>query len=333
MISKFKKVSAILLIFYIVSVISADPFQSDYIPNYLKKSVKTIRDNDKKNFRLTDDTKPSHYNVELFLNDVEGDRFDGSVEIIFEATKPNVKFVVLNADGIKIVKDENEVEDVLVYLATDEEKNSILLNVKYVEEYEKIEFHLKEALDINEKYIIEIMYSGKLHDEKEMRGLYKSYYWNGEKENREKKTLYTTHFGQQARRLMPCWDEPEFKATFDFAIHRNNETHSSESISNAKIKSTNEIDLDHVVDTFETTSKISTYILALVVSDFAVDVSGTFEVHARPEAIKQAKYALEIGPGLIKSFEKQLAYPYYNTTSVKKMSMAAIPDFSAGGKI
>lgn len=73
---------------------------------------------------------------------------------------------------------------------------------------------------------------------------------------------------------------------------------------------------------------MSTYLLAFVVSDFESLSDGNFRVWARPEAIESARYALEVGPKVLKFFEQyfNISYP------LPKLDMIALPDFSAGGE-
>lgn len=84
-------------------------------------------------------------------------------------------------------------------------------------------------------------------------------------------------------------------------------------------------------DTFKTTVKMSTYLLAFIVSQF--DHTETLErntVYARPHEIDEGKgqYALEIGEKVLKGIEEFLSVDY----SLEKMDQAAIPNnyFAAG---
>lgn len=51
-----------------------------------------------------------------------------------------------------------------------------------------------------------------------------------------------------------------------------------------------------------------------------------FKIWARRDAIEQVEYAKEIGPKVLRFFEKTFKAPY----PLPKMDMIAIPDFSAG---
>lgn len=87
-----------------------------------------------------------------------------------------------------------------------------------------------------------------------------------------------------------------------------------------------------VRDIFGSTPKMSTYLLAFIVSEFTVreNTQQTFGVVARPEASAQTQYALDIGQAILQKLDEWTDYPYASVPEMTKMHMAALPDFSAG---
>lgn len=300
----------ILVIFSCVEAHQSNPFQP--FQHYLRSHEKyddLSRVEDAK-YRLGDETFPLHYDVKLKFNTTQGPVFTGDVQITFQAKVDGINVVVLNGENIDI-KDPN---DVKIY-----QKGNTA--VQYFEKfnynvtYQKFTFTTDKPLNSNIDYIISIKYTGQLKDD--LLGVYYSEY----KQENVTKTLIATHFGQFARRMMPCWDEPRFKAEFKFTVERDAHLKSR---SNAQLERT-----DGNTDFFKTTTKISTYILALVISDFNVVEKDKFGVLARPNAIGDTEYALVVGPKLIKAFDDWTDMPYHQITGVDKMELGAIPDFFA----
>lgn len=93
---------------------------------------------------------------------------------------------------------------------------------------------------------------------------------------------------------------------------------------------------NRVADIFEWTPKMSTYLLAFIVSKYeslqSTDSSKPFGVFARPQAKAQANVALDFGIKMLDKFNAYLGIDYYAVQNITKMDMAAIPDFSAGGE-
>lgn len=79
---------------------------------------------------------------------------------------------------------------------------------------------------------------------------------------------------------------------------------------------------------------MSTYLLAFIVSEFKVreNLQKTFSVYSRPKAYPQTEYSFEWGQKMLAKFDEYFDYKYSSVPEMTKMSMAALPDFSAGGK-
>ena len=110
--------------------------------------------------------------------------------------------------------------------------------------------------------ILEMTYSYTLG--KNLVGFYRSSYKDSSGATH---WLGTTHFEPtDARRAFPCFDEPALKANFTISI-----THSSSlnAHSNMPVVSVSEPDKDKVTTSFATSVKMSSYLVAFVVSNFS----------------------------------------------------------------
>lgn len=90
--------------------------------------------------------------------------------------------------------------------------------------------------------------------------------------------------------------------------------------------------IELVHETFEKTPIMSTYLVAFIVSEFKCRENNdrTFSVCSRPNAYAQTEYSFDVGQTLLKNFDKLFEYPYSSVPEMKKMTMVALPDFSAG---
>lgn len=84
-------------------------------------------------------------------------------------------------------------------------------------------------------------------------------------------------------------------------------------------------------DVFEVTPKMSSYLLAFIVSKYEGNKDKTVGVYARPQAMAQTKLSSDFAASMLTKFDEFLGLPYA-TAGNAKMDMAAIPDFSAGGE-
>ncbi|XP_007567583.1 aminopeptidase N-like [Poecilia formosa] len=178
-----------------------------------------------------------------------------------------------------------------------------------------------------QKYRLDTVFTGELADD--LGGFYRSEYI----EDGVKKVIATTQMqATDARKSFPCFDEPALKAYFDITLIHDKET---VALSNGAEKESKPVTINgqEVQQTvFERTEKMSTYLLAFIVSDYDF-IQDTIDkvqirIYARKPAITagQGSYALNITGPILKFFEE-----YYNSTyPLPKSDQIAIPDFNAG---
>ncbi len=173
------------------------------------------------------------------------------------------------------------------------------------------------------EHTVSLKFSGKITDA--MHGLYPCYF----EHDGIKKELFATQFeSHHAREVFPCVDEPEAKATYDISLT----TQPGVTVlSNQPIKQQQE-EGGLVVSEFETTPRMSSYLVAWVVGELhkksantkdGVEVSVWATPAQRPEALD---FALEHAVKTIEFFDEYfgVAYP------LQKCDQVALPDFSSG---
>ncbi|PKU32289.1 aminopeptidase n [Limosa lapponica baueri] len=186
---------------------------------------------------------------------------------------------------------------------------------------------LDGKLQQNQRYRLFSSFIGELADD--LAGFYRSEYVD----SGETKVVATTQMqAADARKAFPCFDEPAMKANFSVTL-----IHPSDhkAISNMPAKSTRQVVIDNVnwnVTEFETTPKMSTYLLAFIVSqfDYRENMSDNvlIRIWGRPKAIaeNQGDYALQVTGPILKFFERHYSTPY----PLPKSDQVGLPDFNAG---
>lgn len=172
-------------------------------------------------------------------------------------------------------------------------------------------------------HIVEIEFTGTITDA--MHGLYPCYF---EVDGSKKELLATQFESHHAREVFPCVDEPAAKATFDLTL--TTET-GVEVLGNMPIESQRSED-DILITRFETTPRMSSYLLAFVVGELQKKTATTkdgvevnvWATHAQPAAALD--FPLDIAVRTIEYYDEYFgtAYP------LPKADHVALPDFSSG---
>lgn len=253
--------------------------------------------------RLIDYFVPEHYDLHIQINSGEH-TFEGSVMITGKSVGEG-QSIKLHAKDLTI---NSAMIDDMEATFTSGEHDELALAV--------------DELPAGE-HMVKLSFSGTITDP--MHGLYPCYY----KHNGLKKELFATQFeSHHAREVFPCVDEPAAKATFD--LHLSTDTGQTV-LSNMPVKSQS-TENDRLVTSFETTPRMSTYLLAFVVGEIhkktaktksGVEV-GVWATVAQPE--NSLDFALKSAVELIEFYEDYFDTPY----PLPKSDHIALPDFSAG---
>jgi len=166
---------------------------------------------------------------------------------------------------------------------------------------------------------LDISYGGKLNDK--LRGFYLS--------KTKARSYGVTQFeSTDARRAFPCFDEPALKATFELSLVLDS---ADTAISNTLARSdvANSATGKHTV-TFTATPRMSTYLLAWVVGDFACSQGKSdgvpIRVCATPDKLGLTKFALASAKWDLHFFNRYFGIRY----PLPKLDLVAVPDFDSG---
>ncbi|XP_071788896.1 aminopeptidase N-like [Asterias amurensis] len=205
------------------------------------------------------------------------------------------------------------------------DNTDIFESYKMIEEYSFLVLKLKEMLRPHEGYDIFIRYSGIMATDI-LLGFYPSKYITSQNETRY---IATTQMeGPYARRVLPCFDEPTFKASYDVQLeHRTDMSALSNGIDIRRIQ----LDSHWSRTYFKRVPSMPTYLLAFVVHDFSsINVTNAhgclIRIWCETELTDYASYALNVSESIQTYFDDYLD----NEFPLDKQDHIAIQEFFFG---
>ncbi|SCU87998.1 LADA_0E07536g1_1 [Lachancea dasiensis] len=258
---------------------------------------------------LPTNVTPVHYDLTVEPN-FDNFKFDGKVNIDLQVNDAATDSIAVNTNEIEIHGAE--------IAGTAAEKWATDAETQVT----TFEFP-KGLLKDKKTATLELSFTGTLNDN--MAGFYRAKYTD--RLTGETKYMATTQMEPtDARRAFPCFDEPNLKATFDITlISASHLTH----LSNMDVKSEC-IKGDKKYTSFNTTPKMSTYLVAFIVAELKYVENKDFRipvrVYASPGEEHNGQFAADLTAKTLAFFERAFGIEY----PLPKMDNVAIHEFSAG---
>jgi aminopeptidase N len=250
---------------------------------------------------------PIHYEIFIESN-FEAFSFEGKTKISLLA-KNTASEIVLNAMD-------------LTFTSCKLIKNNEISEVEHSLDYNAEELHLKLKSPISGNFEIHFEYTGKIKDN--LKGLYKTQYKVGDEIHTGAITQFQT---EDARRMFPCFDEPNIKATFSLEV---NVDEKFSTISNTPILTEIKHKNGRKSIKFETTPKMSTYLLFLGIAEFESIKSKLGKIDVKvithPGLSQFGHQALDFGLKSLDYCQKYYNIPY----PLPKLDLICTPDFAEG---
>lgn len=262
-------------------------------------------------YRLPHTVVPHRYEL-VIEPDLASDRFEGTVTVALE-TLETVTELVLNASRLTL-------EDAVV---TGADGVPAALEVSYRPDDERVVLTPPTPLSPGPAALF-IRFAGPLaHD---LRGFYRAAVTGPD--GRKVLIAATQCESTDARRVFPCWDEPEFKAVFAVSLIV---PEGARALSNAR-------EITNLAErpgyrrvTFADTVPMSTYLVALVVGPFELTSpilvdNVPVRIAARPGFAHLTDFAADAAVATLRFFQNYFGIPYPGD----KLDHVAIPEFAAG---
>ncbi len=264
---------------------------------------------------LPKNVKPIEYTLKLEPN-FETFKFDGDELLELE--------VVEDSDFISLNTLEIDIKETILLTASGKAIKPESVKEDKKEQYTTFKFSPTSSLKKGDHVKLSLKFVGELNDK--MAGFYRSTY----EEDGKTKYLATTQMQPiDCRRAFPCIDEPNQKARFSVTLVGDK---TLTYLSNMDIKEEHFIDDTKKEVVFNTTPKMSTYLVAFIVGDLrSVESKYKFrdvpvKVYTMPGQEIKGRYAVELAAHALEYYEQcfDIKYP------LPKMDMVGIYDCYGG---
>ena len=239
--------------------------------------------------------RPIHYAIEVTPH-ADTMTFDGKVRIDIDVLTPT-STIVLQAANLIFG------ESTLVAKGGKPQTAKVSVDT----EQQTATFAFDKALAPG-RYTLSIDYAGTINTQ--ANGLFALDYPT---ESGQKRALFTQFENSDARKFVPSWDEPNFKATFDLAV---NAPSGQMVVSNMPAASEKALGNGVTQVVFQRSPKMSTYLLFLSLGEFdratlMADGGTEIGVIAQKGKVEQARFALEASREILHEFNDYfgVAYP------------------------
>ncbi|KAK5104525.1 Aminopeptidase 2 mitochondrial [Lithohypha guttulata] len=257
---------------------------------------------------------PRHYDVTL-EPDFDKFTFEGTVIIDLDVAQDSSS-ISLNTNEIEIHTTTVHADGALVTSSP---------KISYDADTQTSTIDLGHQLKKGQRVQLKHTYTGQLNDN--MAGFYRSKTKSGQ-------FLAVSQFeATDARRALPCFDEPALKAEFTATLIADEKM---TCLSNMDVASTTTIDSKitngkRKAVKFNRSPKMSTYLLAFVVGELKSIATDKFRLPIKvwmtpDQKDTDGQFSLEVAAKTLAFYEKAFQAPY----PLPKMDMVAIPDFAAG---
>ncbi|CAG9861766.1 unnamed protein product [Phyllotreta striolata] len=289
----------------------------------VKVESKADDDDDDIDERLPRSIEPRHYEIKI-LPDLRNFTTEGSITMTLQVlqTTDEIQF---HLQGIEISQ-----ESVRITSTGDTPDNIEITNQEYLPG-DKYRIKLNQNLASDGIYELYAEYTGRLGEH--LQGFYGIHYNDA---NGRERTMASTQFSPvEARKAFPCFDEPSFKSTFKIILARPSDMSTlsnmplltSTPIEQPTNKSKKSIATNDgwYWDEYQTTPKMSTYLVAFMVHDLKPyeTPEGPMKFWSRDQLVPFAAYAARIGPKILRYFEG-----YFNSKfPLEKIDVVAVPSF------